>query len=92
MKKMKFEPGMVLKYKTVPGEFDYLGLGGEENVVSELLIILDITPYMWNGKPTKKFLCYHVQNCQLRTIGVDTLNLYYQPFVSSRDGRKENEA
>lgn len=79
MMKMKLEPGMVLKYKTVPSEFDYLG--GEKNVESELLIIIDIIRYKVPGKDV---LCYHVQSCKLHTISSNTLHRYYSPLILSR--------
>lgn len=77
MMKMKLELGMVLEYKSVPSEFDYF------DPLPELLIILDITSYTWNGRYTEKFLCYHVQSCQLHTISSNTLHRYYSPLMLS---------
>jgi len=95
--KMKFKPGMVLEYKAVPGEFDYLG--GEKNVEFDLLIILDIITYKVFGKAKsrERFLCYQVRNCQLYTISSNTLHWYYRPITPSapttiQERKRKNEA
>ena len=95
MMKMKLEPGMVLRYKSEPGEFfDYLG--GEENVEPELLIILDTTSCTWNEDSQTNFaICYHVPSCQLHNVTCTTLFKHYEPFtlstVSNKDKSREKK-
>ena len=88
--KMKLEPGMVLRYKSEPGEFDYLG--GEENVEPELLIILDTTSCTWNEDSQTNFaICYHVPSCQLHNVTCTTLFKYYEPFTLSTVSKTNKE-